>query len=289
MRVANVADGLSWALILTALLPAAKAMPFGTGSLLPRILGGSEAKKSDYPFVVYLYNGGLKTFCGGSIISDTWILTAAHCIKTATANDISVFIGQGTYSIDPSKAAKVAELHNHPQYNDQTMVNDISLLKLASPITNKDAGTIEIDTTNVGDGVAVSALGWGFTSASGSTPSQQLKKGDFNTLSRAQCSQKDTKFDGNNGPRICVAGDTGTDTCPGDSGGPLIRKVGGNNVLVGITSFGTAGPGQQITASCGGKGMVSLFTHPNYFMSFIKSTTGGDLRQIQASNNTSDG
>ncbi|KAJ2889914.1 hypothetical protein IWW38_004423, partial [Coemansia aciculifera] len=115
-------------------------------------------------------------------------------------------------------------------------------------------------------------------------------KGDLVTLSTAQCSQKDTKFTGNNGARICVSGDNGTDTCPGDSGGPLIRQVGGKNVLVGLTSFGTAGPSQQITVSCGGPGMVSLFTHANYFMSFINSTTGGDLRQIQASsNNTSDG
>ncbi|KAJ2747208.1 hypothetical protein GGI20_000729 [Coemansia sp. BCRC 34301] len=288
MRVTSVVGGFSGVLLFTVLLSVALALPYGPGSLIPRILGGSETKKSDYPFIVYLYNGREKTFCGGSIISDTWILTAAHCIKTASANDVTVYIGESTYNIDPAKGAKVAEVHSHPQYNDQTMVNDISLLKLASPITNKNAGTIEIDTTNVGDGVAVSALGWGFTSASGSTPSQQLKKGDFTTLSKAQCSQKDTKFDGNNGPRICVAGDTGTDTCPGDSGGPLIRKVGGSNVLVGITSFGTAGPGQQITASCGGKGMVSLFTHANYFMTFIKSTTG-ELRQIQASDNTSDG
>ncbi|KAJ2017386.1 Kallikrein-14 [Coemansia sp. S16] len=250
-------------------------------------MGGSDAKKGDYPFAIYLYNAGEKSYCGGSIISDTWILTAAHCIKGSTINDISVFIGEITYDINPGKGAKVAEIHNHPQYNDQTMINDISLLKLSSPITDKNAATISIDTTNVGDGIAVTALGWGFTAPGGSTPAQTLKKGELTTLSKAQCSQKDTKFDGNNGARICVAGDTGTDTCPGDSGGPLIRKVDGKNVLVGITSFGTAGPGQQITTSCGGKGMVSLFTHPNYFMSFIKSTTG-ELRQIQASN-SSDG
>ncbi|KAJ2814045.1 hypothetical protein FBU31_007372 [Coemansia sp. 'formosensis'] len=278
------ADSLSLALLFTALAPIASAFPYG--NLIPRIMGGSNAAKGAYPFVVYLYNANEKTYCGGSIISDTWILTAAHCIKTATANDISVFIGEITYNINPSQGAKVAEVHSHPQYNDQTMVNDISLLKLSKAITDKNAGTISIDTTSVGDGIAVTALGWGFTSPTGSTPAQTLQQGSLKTLSQAQCSQKDTKFNGNNGARICVAGDTGTDTCPGDSGGPLIRKVGGNNVLVGITSFGTAGPGQQITASCGGAGMVSLFTHPYYFMSFINSTVG-QLRQIQGSNSSS--
>ncbi|KAJ2004080.1 hypothetical protein GGI04_001435 [Coemansia thaxteri] len=249
-------------------------------------MGGSTANKSDYPFVIYMHNSGDNTICGGSIISDTWILTAAHCIKSSSANQITVFIGQADYSLDPSKGTNVAEIHSHPQFNEQTMENDISLLKLGSPITSKNAGTISIDTSNVGDGVKVTALGWGYTSGTGTTPSQQLKQGDLTTLSQAQCSQKDTKFTGNNGARICVAADTGADTCPGDSGGPLIRKVNNSNVLVGITSFGTPGPGGQITANCGASGMVSLFTHANYFMSFIKSTAG-DLRQIQASN-TSD-
>ncbi|KAJ2011340.1 hypothetical protein GGI06_004573, partial [Coemansia sp. S85] len=152
MRATGIVGGLSWALLLTALAPIAQAFPFG--NLIPRIMGGSAANEGEYPFIVYLYNAGEKTYCGGSIISDTWILTAAHCIKKSTVSDITVYIGEITYSINPDKGAKVSEIHSHPQYNDQTMVNDISLLKLSKPITNKNAGTIAIDTTNVGDGIS---------------------------------------------------------------------------------------------------------------------------------------
>ncbi|KAJ2162903.1 hypothetical protein GGF46_000286 [Coemansia sp. RSA 552] len=255
------------------------------GSLHPRIMGGSNAKHSDYPFVVYLYNEAERTFCGGSIVSDEWILTAAHCIKAATTDKILVYVGQAEYNLDTSKGSKVAEIHSHPAYNDQSMVNDISLLRLEKPISKSaNAASIDIDSTSVGDGVKVTALGWGYTEPNGSTASKQLQKGDLTTLSVQQCGSIDTKFNGNNGPRICVAADKGPDTCPGDSGGPLIRKVGGKNVLVGITSFGTAGPGQAVTANCGGQGMISIFTHANYFQQFIDSSTGG-LRHIEGSSN----
>ncbi|KAJ2082888.1 Kallikrein-14 [Coemansia sp. RSA 988] len=251
-----------------------------SSNLNPRIMGGTGADFSKYPFIVYLYNQAERTFCGGSIISDQWILTAAHCIKTATTSDLLVYIGQAEYDLDTSKGVKVADIRNHPEYNDQTMVNDISLLRLESPVSSDKATTISIDSQSVGDGETLTALGWGYTSATGTTASKQLMKGDLKTLSKQQCGSIDTNFNGNNGPRICVAADTGADTCPGDSGGPLIREQGGKNVLVGITSFGTAGSGQSITSNCGGKGMVSIFTHANYFKSFIDSSTGG-LRQIE--------
>ncbi|KAJ2648962.1 hypothetical protein IWW40_003506 [Coemansia sp. RSA 1250] len=272
------------ALVVLSSVFAAPPPPKHGNNLIPRIMGGSEVDHSKYPFIVYLYNQAEKTFCGGSIISNVWILTAAHCIKTASKNDILVFVGQGEYNLDTSKGTKVAEINNHPQYNDGTMENDISLLRLESEITGGDVSTISIDTTDVGDGVKVSALGWGYTEPSGTQASHNLKKGDMTTLSKQKCGAIDTKFTGNNGPRICVAADTGTDTCPGDSGGPLIREVGGKNVLVGITSFGTAGAGQTISVNCGGPGMISIFTHANYFKSFIDSTTGG-LRQIEGSPN----
>ncbi|KAJ1946799.1 hypothetical protein FBU59_001955 [Linderina macrospora] len=237
-------------------------------------MGGSTASKGEYPFIVYLHNGAEKTFCGGSIIGQQWILTAAHCIKTATAKDLNVYVGQYNYNLDASKATKVTKVVVHPQYNDNSMVNDIAVLQLSSNITwSSSAQPINIDTASIGDGIQVTALGWGFTSPTGKSASKDLKEGKMTTLSVAQCGKKDTQFNGNNGKRICVSGDTGTDTCPGDSGGPLIRQVNGKNVLLGITSFGTAGPGNAITVNCGGSGMVSLFTHAYAFLSFIQTNT----------------
>ncbi|KAJ2311648.1 hypothetical protein IWW54_002524 [Coemansia sp. RSA 2705] len=278
-------SALSWIACALAVVTSVFAVPPPPkhgNNLLPRIMGGSQADYNKYPFIVYLYNQADKTFCGGSIISDVWILTAAHCIKSASSSDITVFVGQAEYALDMSKGSKVAEVNNHPQYDDSTMENDISLLRLESSISNGKVSTINIDTTSVGDGTKVTALGWGYTEPNGSQASKQLKKGDMTTLSKEKCGSIDSKFTGNDGPRICVAADTGTDTCPGDSGGPLIREVGGKTVLTGITSFGTAGSGQSITVNCGGQGMISIFTHANYFKSFIDSTTGG-LRQIEGS------
>ncbi|KAI8326512.1 trypsin-like serine protease [Martensiomyces pterosporus] len=282
----KVPSTLAW--LVLSLTSSTDALPRRDHHLAPRIMGGSTASKGAYPFIVYLHNNAEHTFCGGSILSSQWVVTAAHCIKTAKISDIDVYVGQYNYNLDTSKATGLVEMHVHPQYNDASMVNDIALLRLSKPISS-NASPIEIDTGSVGDGITVTALGWGFTSPTGKTASQDLKQGDLTTLSTAQCQQKDTKFTGNNGPRICVAADRGTDTCPGDSGGPLIRKVNGRNKLLGITSFGTAGPGQQITVNCGGSGMISLFTHVNSFTSFIQSATGGLPSGIESGSPSSNG
>ncbi|KAJ2785783.1 hypothetical protein H4R18_000329 [Coemansia javaensis] len=282
-----LAGGLAAASVVMALPSALE----GAGGLVRRIMGGSDANYNDYTFIVYMYNEKEKTFCGGSIISDDWILTAAHCIKTATKDQMLVYVGMAEYKLDIAKGTKVAEVRTHPRYNDQTMANDIALIRLQQPVSGKGVSSIQIDSSSVGDGVTVTALGWGYTSPTSKKASPQLKKGDFKTLSQQQCGSIDSGFTGNNGPRICVAADRGPDTCPGDSGGPLIRQVGGKNVLVGITSFGTAG-NKAVPNQCGGAGMVSLFTHASYFKSFIDSTAGA-LREVEGkgkpgSNSTSD-
>ncbi|KAJ1736175.1 hypothetical protein LPJ61_000134 [Coemansia biformis] len=271
----------SWLSSCLAVAVAVLALPAGGqgASLMPRIMGGSDANYDDYRFIVYMYNSVDKTFCGGSIVSDDWILTAAHCVKEASGKDITVFVGQAEYALDMAKGTKAAQIHSHPQYNDQSMVNDIALVRMPSPVKG-NVVSVNIDTSSVGDGVTLRALGWGYTSPSGSKASKKLQQGDLKTLTKQQCGPVDTSFTGNDGARICVAADAGPDTCPGDSGGPLVRTVGGKTVLTGLTSFGTAGPGKPITSNCGAKGMVSIFTHVNHFKSFIDSTTGG-LREVQ--------
>ncbi|KAJ2760279.1 hypothetical protein IWQ57_006346, partial [Coemansia nantahalensis] len=245
----NAAGARSWLARFLVMALALLALPAVSqaATLNRRIMGGTNANHKDYKFLIYLYNSADKTYCGGSIIDTNWIITAAHCIKKASVNQITVFIGQGDYELDMSKGTKIAAVHGHPQYNDQSMANDIALIKLQKPVAGKNVAVIAIDNGSIADGEKLTALGWGYTSPSGTKPSKKLQKGELTAISQKQCAKAHTTFAGNNGPQVCVAADAGPDTCPGDSGGPLIRSQNGANVLTGITSFGTTGPGKPIT------------------------------------------
>ncbi|XP_072349657.1 serine protease 55-like isoform X2 [Scyliorhinus torazame] len=98
-----------------------------------QIIGGRETKPGDWPWQVSLHKGG-RHFCGGSILSQWWVLTAAHCIRRFRAEQISV--ETGTIELGHAKAQRfaVASISNHEQYNHSTFDNDISMLQVKTPI-----------------------------------------------------------------------------------------------------------------------------------------------------------
>jgi secreted trypsin-like serine protease len=138
------------------------------------IVGGSAVEIEDYPWQVALVQAGNYTlrsaqFCGGSIINEEWILTAAHCLdQFDNANQISIAYGMGSLEEDDNTIsyAEVEAFYLHPNYDDQSQDNDIALIKLASPIpTGATAEVISYATTNTtdleADGYSSYVSGWG--------------------------------------------------------------------------------------------------------------------------------
>ena len=99
-----------------------------------RIVGGFDSEINDYPWQAALVDPYGSGYCGASIISNQWILTAAHCIEDSYSPDVFVRVGsENSYSYG-GVTYSVSEIIVHPNYTDVTSGSDIALIKLSDTI-----------------------------------------------------------------------------------------------------------------------------------------------------------
>jgi hypothetical protein len=223
--------------------------PFFTGTKTDgvKITGGSDASIADFPWQVYYVSGNY--VCGGSIISGNWILTAAHCTEDDNGNAIAstqMTVKAGAtnpYNSPEGKTYSVSEVIVHEGYNNQTLENDIALLKLSEPITIVNATPIKlINSDDVADGATDPGViswvtGWGLTRVRPETFPSNLQKVQLPIVSNTQAA---TVW--NSIPKSDImAGylNGNKDACSGDSGGPLVVPVSDEYKLAGIVSWGS--------------------------------------------------
>ena len=166
--------------------------------------------------------------CGGTLISDTHVLTAAHCTVNESATSISVLLGEHNIADDEFNRVDVAEIINHPNYDSQTVDNDFSILRLANPVTFTNAvspACLPADKSNTYAGVTATVTGWGDLSTGGPSP-VVLQEVDVTVTTNAECNNAYGGEITNN--MVCAAG-PGKDSCNGDSGGPLVVPEGKDN------------------------------------------------------------
>ncbi|XP_011873943.1 PREDICTED: chymotrypsin-1-like [Vollenhovia emeryi] len=217
-----------FALIVACLAVAAHGYPN------PHIVGGKDAPVGKFPYQVSLRKNGRHS-CGGSIINEHTILTAAHCIISYEGNPgalKSLTIHAGTNLLSETGTiytAKKAIVHN---FNAVRLVNDIGLLILSTPIKyTKYIQPITLATTDVAPaGSACTLSGWGRTSFGGIVPNN-LQEIELSVYSQAKCKQTHWNVQSSH---ICTLTKVGEGACHGDSGGPLVAK----GVQIGIVSFG---------------------------------------------------
>lgn len=247
--------------------------PFFTGvkALPSKITGGTNADIADFPWQVYFKSGNL--LCGGSIISDSWVVTAAHCTRNENGSSIPVssmaIIAGTSHPTVPfdGKTYLINEVIVHPGFNNNTHENDIALLKIAGPINLTNARPIKLvsdyDISNgaIDPGVMAWVTGWGLTNVSQQTLPLYLQKVQLPIVSDAQAS---TVW-----PVIPVtdimAGylNGNKDACNGDSGGPLAVPVFTDLKLAGIVSWGSP--------DCNTYG---AYSNVSVLESWIRSNTG---------------
>ena len=215
---------------------AAVAVVNAQSDIKPLILDGTEV-----PVGTRTYISGLRETasgsdrCGGSLVTPTHIITAAHC-----AGDWLKYVSVGTHYLSGTtdgQQVAVKKQIKHPQFDMNSMVHDTLILELATPVKGIKPVKIIDSSFDVKKDDVLTVLGWGLTKESGSQ-SNVLLELDIKTWDNAACNAvtayKGKIFDS----MVCAGGIKGQDSCQGDSGGPLIIQRNGEDVLVGVVSWG---------------------------------------------------
>uniref|UniRef100_A0A8D0HC60 chymotrypsin n=1 Tax=Sphenodon punctatus TaxID=8508 RepID=A0A8D0HC60_SPHPU len=176
-----------------------------------RIVNGEEAVPGSWPWQVSLQEKSGWHFCGGSLVSEHWVVTAAHCGVVFT----------------------------HPEWDPVSINNDIALIKLAVPaeFTSTVAPVCLTDVVEQFLAVLCVTSGWGKTRYNAFTTPSKLQQTALPLLSNEQCQ---VYWGSNISELMICAGAAGSSSCMGDSGGPLVCQKDGAWHLVGIVSWGSS-------------------------------------------------
>merc|ERR1712209_170279 len=237
-----------------------------------KIVGGHEAAHHEWPWQVALFIDDA-WFCGGSLISDEWVMTAAHCADGASYFDIMAGAHNVRESSEPNRV-EVTSYNGwtHPLWNSNDLSGDLALIELPSPMPMNDyisTSCLPATGETPAVGSLVTVTGWGKPSDSAGGISPVLREvRDIPVMTNADCNAVyGIVGDG----VVCIDTAGGRGSCNGDSGGPLVQKAGGKAAgdqwtQVGIVSFG-ASAGCEV-------GMPAGFTRTEYYLDWIKSETG---------------
>ncbi|CAG0899478.1 unnamed protein product [Darwinula stevensoni] len=209
------------------------------------IYGGSPATITEAPFMAFLrttHIDGTVWNCGASIISESLVLTAAHCVideNNQRAASVAVTVGSADSSVASTQVAASFTYDTAFDINNLGNGHDIALVRLATPLVfTPSIQPICFPTSDSVLGKAISscdqkAYGWGYINSAGTTQTTTLQKLDVTVSSSvSSCSSLTDES------IICVQGDApNSGICQGDSGGPLVVRYNGRAYVTGITSF----------------------------------------------------
>lgn len=257
-----------------------------------RIVGGEITQLDDYPWLAriqyYKPNRRFGFHCGGVLINERYVLTAAHCIQSVPSTWTLYKVRLGEYDTrtdtndcnyhddkdcdNTQQDYLIASYYVHEDYFQENGAdyNDIALIRLAVPVTYTSfIQPICLPTTQEQQKAATDATrmivaGWGQTETK--SASQYKMHLDVPGWSNDQCKEAFTSVNVDIiDTQLCAGGEKGKDSCRGDSGGPLMKleQIGGQPAwfLKGIVSFGTE--------KCGTEAVPGVYTRISKFMDWI--------------------
>jgi len=222
-----------------------------------KIFGGEYADEGQFPFMVELAIDGA-FICGGSLIGPYHVVTAAHCTGLVTTEALQIWAGSVDHSLDQGVFINVAAIYNHPDYNSDTLKNDIAVIKLKTPFP-KATGvrTISLASILVNTGVEVTFAGWGKTKYDNYP--YLLRYASAPVITTTKCRSYNDYGDVSGTSQIC-AFESGQDPCEQDSGGPMFTGTGAAATQHGVVSYGVG---------CGIK--PEVYASISYYRSWILS------------------
>uniref|UniRef100_A0A8C4LTD4 trypsin n=1 Tax=Equus asinus TaxID=9793 RepID=A0A8C4LTD4_EQUAS len=215
-----------------------------------KIVGGYTCQANSVPYQVSLNVG--YHICGGSLISNQWVVSAAHCYQSVNYSlrlegRFQVRLGEHNIAVTEGNEQFInsAKVIRHPSYNSRTYDNDILLIKLSSP-------------ASINSKVSCLISGWGNTLSSGSNYPNLLQCLNAPILSDSSCR---SSYPNQITSNMFCAGflEGGKDSCQGDSGGP----VACSGVLQGIVSWGYG---------CAQRNKPGVYTKVYNYVNWIRQT-----------------
>ncbi|XP_053665049.1 CLIP domain-containing serine protease B15-like [Anopheles marshallii] len=260
----------------------------GAQQLADRIYFGEETQRGEHPWAALLfYNVGRNRIvpnCGGALVTQRYVITAAHCIVDKPKwkllyvrfNEFNTSSPENCTTLDDSDEVicradyEVESITPHPEYDMHinSRPNDICILRLASDVTFNDyvrpiCLPFDLDIQNLPvTNETFTVTGWGETEER--IPSSVQKHVDLPGLDNEQCNSvyavaNVTLTD----KQLCIGGLNGSDSCRGDSGGPLMREAGGGWFLVGVVSFGAR--------NCGSYNLPGVYTNVAKYLDWMET------------------
>jgi secreted trypsin-like serine protease len=230
------------------------------------IVGGSESTPNSRPYQVALLMNG-RQGCGGTLIGSQWVLTAGHCLDSASTSNLTVKVGAHRMSANDGETIRVSQIIKHENWRGAQSIEsgyDIAVLRLASPASSSivpaSLPTQAIANQIASVGTYVTVSGWGDTYGGSRRGSDSLREVALPVITNSSCSSQLGANVGNG--TICGGGPNNTSACNGDSGGPFAVSSNGKFYSIGTVSWGK---------DCKG---ATAFTRTSAYLGWIEGKTG---------------
>ncbi|XP_060749067.1 transmembrane protease serine 9-like [Tachysurus vachellii] len=252
----------------------------GQAPMNNKIVGGADASPGSWPWQVSFQSDG-SHFCGGSLISADWVLSAAHCFPSSSTSGITINLGMESLDLTNSnqqqRSASIIIINQN--YDDNTKDNDIALVQLSSSVTFNNyiqPVCLAASKSSFPDGTEVWVTGWGTIASGVSLPSPQtLQEVQMPIVSNSDCATAYSPITDN---MLCAGlAQGGKDSCQGDSGGPLVVQENGVWVQAGIVSFGYG---------CALPNFPGVYTRVSQYQDWINSWIGSNNIGFVTSNSS---
>nr|XP_060644379.1 chymotrypsin-like protease CTRL-1 [Anolis sagrei ordinatus] len=204
-----------------------------------RIVNGENAVSGSWPWQVSLQSSTGSHFCGGSLINENWVVTAAHCQVRAGSHYVVLGEYDRSSAAEPIQRRSIVKAITNPGWDSRNLNNDITLLKLSSPAqlnARVSPVCLASSTETLPAGLKCVTTGWGRTSGTASGSAARLQQVALPLVTVNQCQQY---WGSRITSSMVCAGGAGASSCQGDSGGPLVCQKGSAWTLIGIVSWGT--------------------------------------------------